>query len=437
MQPLSKSLKQIVPYLSAYDQPDVPEGALDPLGLYSISDAITVNYLCPGIRERQKHPGFLVTLAIGASVTESFTESYLNEKTLTPMQVFEWYVVHALVRTYGKSKPQRLAGLPGKDKVATALAQSESVAEGNYLKTPSVFGFYGVYKLLARDLEILSNDNMGPECARLNKAWEHDVENDIGDTRSYYNLVREAVAYGLNNHKTQKNWKHWETFARPLVTNDPGKRSSAVIWELLTDPNVKLRSEYFQFIVKQGAKVISADSETNEKALHTELLKSASPEMVEIIKTIQLYEEFSWLITDAFYHILYVASKSEKKVSPGELTTLSSVKTAVKRLPVIRDKLQDGLAQYNLDFRFNAFLNLFNATGNKEEWVNALLDHHVKNQQNKPPNGKMPFFDYFDDGSIRTRLAYQQTSAPTETGEYVHHYRLASLWSFAKDLGKV
>lgn len=437
MQLLSKSLKQIVPYLSAYDQPEVPEGALDPLGLYPISDAITVNYLCPGIRERQKHPGLLATIAIGASITEGFTESYLNDKVVTPMQVFEWYVVHALVKSYGKSKPKRLTGLPGREKVATALMQSACVTEGNYLKTPSVFGFYGVYKVLARELDVLSGDSMGPDCARLKMAWEQDVSNDVGDFRKYYDLVREAVTYGLSNHKTQRNWKHWEKFAQPLVTNDPGKKSSAVIWELLTDPNVRLRSEYFQFIVKDGAKVISVDSEINEKILHAELLKSASPDMAAIIKTIQMYEEFSRLITDAFYHILYVASKSEKKVSPGELTSLSSVNAAIKRLPILRGKLHDGLARYNLDFRFNAFLDLFNTTGNKEEWVNALLEHHVKNQQGKPPNGKMPFFDYFGDGSIRTRHAYQQTSAPTEAGDYVHAYRLSSLWSFAEDVGMV
>jgi len=438
MLPLSKSLNQVIPWLSEYDQPDIPEGALDPLGLYPISDALTVNKLCPGVRERQKHPGLLIPIAIGARISEQFA-SYASDNTdLAPMQVFEWNVVQALVHTYRGNNSARLIGLPGKDKVATAIDGPGNIAAGNYLKTPSVFGFYGVYKLLARNLEILNDENMGEQCERLISAWYTDQKSNIGNLRTYYDLASEAVEYGLKHGKTNQKWKHWELLAKPLNTNNPGEKSGALIWELLTDESVPLRSEYLKFLINDGAHLIQhPEAGLREKELHNELKQNASPEMKDIINTIQLYEQFARLLLDAFNHILYAASKTERAVNINELTKLSSVIDATNQIPVIKSLLEEGLQTQGLSNRIDIFKNILESTGNKEEWVNALLDHHQKNQQDKPPNGKMPFFDQLDNGSVITRAEYRRHSPPEQKGYYVHAYRAVSLWSFAHDLGKM
>lgn len=436
MRPLNKSLEQVIPWMSAYDQPEIPEGALDPLGLYSISDSLTVNHLCPGVRERQKHPGLLVPIAIGAKISEQFSSQYIDGAELSPMQVFEWYVVKSLVHTYKNSAPNRLNGLPGKDKVFNAINDFGSISASNYLKTPSVFGFYGVYKVLARQLDILYNDKMDEHCESLILAWEQDE--NISNINQYYKLAYDAVEYGLEHGKTQRNWPHSEKLAKHLNTNSPGVQVSSLLWQLLTDDSSYLRSEYISFIVKEGSDIWNnVEQEKREQELHKELIKTASDEMKFILKTIQLYEEFSRLLSDAFDHILFASSNVSRSVKINELVSLPSVVLATKRLPEIKDRLEDGLQKYGLGSKFDVFKNVFQSANNAEEWINALLEHHQLHQQSKPPNGKMPFFNSFDDGSIITRPGHRPKNKPENNNNYVHAYRLSSLWSFLVDLGKV
>jgi len=54
----------LTPLLTEADPAETSEGSIDPLGLYSIADAL-VTRLVPGVRERQKHPRFLTAIAVG------------------------------------------------------------------------------------------------------------------------------------------------------------------------------------------------------------------------------------------------------------------------------------------------------------------------------------------------------------------------------------
>jgi len=67
----------------------------------------------------------------------------------------------------------------------------------------------------------------------------------------------------------------------------------------------------------------------------------------------------------------------------------------------------------------------------------SLLDYHVRIQRGKPPNGKAPWFERFDDGSYMIRPMYRRDEPSAQDGEYVYPYRTRSLWSFAMDLGVV
>ena len=65
-----------LPNLTDYDPVKSAEGALDPLGLYSIADNLAVK-LIPGIRERMSHPRFLTAIAVGAAINRDFDEDLL------------------------------------------------------------------------------------------------------------------------------------------------------------------------------------------------------------------------------------------------------------------------------------------------------------------------------------------------------------------------
>lgn len=102
------SVESILPYLSQFDPPQQSEGSLDPLGLYSIADALGVR-LAPGIRERQTTPRFL-TLALVGMV--ACGESYAaDSKGIPPWLVYEWLIVESLVRQL-RGTPE-LQGVPG------------------------------------------------------------------------------------------------------------------------------------------------------------------------------------------------------------------------------------------------------------------------------------------------------------------------------------
>ncbi len=425
-----------LPSLSAYDQLEATEGALDPLGLYPISDALTVNKLCPGVRERQKHPGFLVPIAIGARVAEKFDGHYSVENGIAPIQIFEWYVVQSLVKTYRIKEPEQLVGLPGKDKVSQAIDRFGCVNSENYLKTASVFGFYGVYKLLARSLGILHEDQPDSYCNTLISAWEQDQKANNVNFQAIAELARKAIDYGLRYEKTNRNWPHWEIFANSIKPRSPGAAVRDCIWSRLVSEEEPLRAEYIHYMVEEGADVLTR-LEGGERLMHKRLLRRASQPMRELLDTVQCYEEFARLLTDAFNQMLHRASATERTTSVNVLSRLENVSRAVKRLPEIQSRLVDGLEAQGLGHRLEVFAPLFDSTSSPIDWAEALISHHINNQRAKAPSGKMPFFDRMENGSIITRPAYRLSSEPGASNDYVHQYRTSSLYSFARDLEKV
>jgi hypothetical protein len=94
----------------------------------------------------------------------------------------------------------------------------------------------------------------------------------------------------------------------------------------------------------------------------------------------------------------------------------------------------DRLEPFGLSVRF---LNTFDTIAEKtdiESWVNILLDHHMRIQRAKPPNGKNPWFERFDDGGLFIRPLYRRSKKGRHDGSYVNAYRTHSLRSFLSDL---
>lgn len=152
----------LLPTLSEYDLALSSEGSIDPLGLYSIADALGVR-LVPGVRERQGFPRFLTVMAITALVCERFDdEAVAADDVSEPWQVFEWYVVEGLVRT--ARMDDEIQGVPGREQARTAIKNRLPLSADRYLKTPTVFGFHGVYRLLSKTLGVESAGRLGDEC---------------------------------------------------------------------------------------------------------------------------------------------------------------------------------------------------------------------------------------------------------------------------------
>lgn len=211
------------PLLSEYDPKTSSEGTIDPLGLYSIADSLGTK-LAPGVRERQSHPRFLTAMAVGAVVCSDFEEGMVAADGVSePWQVFEWYVVEGLVRSFGESKD--IKGLPGRDKAKAAIRDGVPLQASRYLKAPTVFGFHGVYRVLAEELDIINDGRLGATGYQLVSAWEKEHRLDGfynkqgGDGKDVRQQLYAAVKDGMDKGAVARSlgWNGWNIFKEYLA----------------------------------------------------------------------------------------------------------------------------------------------------------------------------------------------------------------------------
>ena len=122
-------------------------------------------------------------------------------------------------------------------------------------------------------------------------------------------------------------------------------------------------------------------------------------------------------------------------ISPGQLAEEKGCRKAAEMIPKLFSEVDTRISLFGQSPRF---LEQFGELAEKttiEGWVNILLEHHIKIQGNKPPNGKNPWFERYDDGSVAVRPGYRRDEGGLHNEDYVHPYRTFRLWSFLIDLG--
>jgi len=437
----------LMPMLTEADPKVSAEGSIDPLGMYAIADALAVRMI-PGVRERQTHPRFLTAIAVSLSLGSEFDEEVVAADGVSePWQVFEWYFVEGLVRTTSDRK--LLSGLPGQDKALSAIKDRVPLSENRYLKTPTVFGFHGVYRALARDAGIERSDRLGEVGYELLTAWEKEQGlagfsgTAEGPGRSVRNLLLVAIRDGIKRGAVDRmpSWSGWNFFSDHLGIYGARELESQVIAQALLNPGSGFRREVLSSLVSQdGQNLWSSEVEQrsySERRFHELLMGRASLGLKELLDAIDAYEQFCRLLQDAFDDCLFRMSQHQQRIQPQELESLSGVKRAAKQIPEIFADVSTKLSPFGETVRFeDAFSSLAERT-TATEWVERLLDHHCRIQRSKPPTGKAPWFDRFDDGSYMIRTGYIRDAGGRYDDAYVHAYRTMSLWSFAKDIGLV
>lgn len=437
----------LVPLLSEYDPKQSQEGSLDPLGLYAIADALAV-LLVPGVRERQVRPRFLTASAVSLAVCSEFDEERVAiDGTTSPRQIFEWYVVEGLVRVLGTSG--RLNRVPGTEKVKAAVKDKIPVSKSCYLKTPSVFGFQGVYRVLARELRIEYAEQLGETGYDLLMTWakEQGLEGFFDSTGGpggkWRKTLSKAVEESLSKGHTCRSgaWEGWQFFADHLAPDAMGIKEGKTLINALLHGGTGYRKSVMEFLVRdegqQALTEVESGKGLSEKKFHNELIKTAGSDLRYLLETICKYERFSRLLQDAFDECLYEMSIHKQHLSPQQLCGCRGVKKASEHVPELYEVLLDMLLPYELSYRFQEAFSDVAERLTPEVWVVSLLQHHRRTQGNKPPNGKAPWFERFDDGSYIVRPAYLREQGGLHEDEYVHYYRTGPLLSFARDLGMV
>jgi hypothetical protein len=428
--------------LNTYDPVDAQEGALDPLGLNPIADRLG-NKLTPGIRERMQHPRFLTAVAVGAELCRNFNGEVAKDGITSPQMVFEWYVVQALYKTFRESDNE-LSGMPGKLKAREAWIKKDPFSHTRYLKTAPTFGFNGVYKTLADELDIVSDGILGENGDHLLRVWSEeqnlvgfygsDDSNGIG--RQFKNIFRNAIIQSMEKGEVAHPWNwHWfQQIAEPLAIYRAGKKERAFISSLLMN-NEK---GYRQPLLENLPEFLKINEEINwtEKQFHEYLLKFGNNNLNQLLQTVLTYEQFVGILNYAFYDLLYYLSDKNRKVQVKELQAEPFANPDIVQLRNLYESAYSMLTNYNESIEFEKTFGSFASINSSRDFIVMLIDHHKKIQKNKPPFGKAPWIEPFEDGSYMIRPLYRQDDPKEKTDEYVNRYRIYSLISFLNDLKK-
>jgi hypothetical protein len=431
----------LIPLLSERDEAESAEGGIDPLGLYTIADALGVR-LVPGVRERQTHPRFLTATAVSLAVCGAFDEETLAaDHSTEPWLVFEWYLVEGLVRSSESKEETR--GLPGSQKAAKAKDDKVPLSAKRYLKSPAIFGFHGIYRLLGRTLgvETKSGSRLGEAGAELLSVWskEQGLDGFIGTTGGVGQLLRrhwqDAVRDGLQNASTAKSPRSgWNAFREHLGIYNSGPNEKQYIATMLRSGEIGFRREVLDFLVSPSGRVVWEETES-ERHFHEALRGIASDDMRLLLDAIAAYETFARLCQDAFDECLREMTRQHGKTPASQLGQLDLVVRASQRVPKIFAEVVQRLEPFGEAARFRDTFSSLAEPSDPASWAVRLAEHHCSTQNRKPPDGKNPWFDRFDDGSYMIRSLYCRDEGGRDDDSYVHAYRTRSLWSFAKDLG--
>ena len=429
------------PFSSEFDPSEEAEGSIDPLGLQPGYDRLA-DRLLPAVTVRMGHPRFLTAMAVGACVCEGWDlDATAADEVTPPWLVWEWFVVEAFVRA-----EDALSGrpsIPGAQKVRRALRQARPVSAAAYLKTPTAFGFTGIFRRLARGIRIFTDDGLLDDGGyELIVAWAKDqglngiIESSGGDGRAFRDRLRRGVSQGLEKgHTTPQSAGFWRELALRFDPIAPGKHERKVLLDRIVSlaGPIEMIGHLKEAIITQGG--VSGREE--EAPFIRKLGKRAPAELQRLLEAIDAYEAFGRSITNAFEGLRYCASSNGG--APVGASDFSTTKAAKFALVALRPSLErisshPTLLEWDKNSLAQA-VERFDEVRTVADLFEATLDHHEQVQRDKPPNGKRPWFERAARGKIMLRSGYTMREPPEVEADYVHEYRIPTFSRFLAELG--
>jgi hypothetical protein len=142
------------PFVTDLDPDRAGEGSLDPLGLARLGDRLA-DQIAPEVTARMSRIRFVTAIAACSQLLGEPAD-ILSTDGIPAYLPFEWHVVESFVRA---SPASGTDAVPGIQKARARLRDRRRHLNGPaYLETPKVFGFHGVYKRIARDMEVVDEN---------------------------------------------------------------------------------------------------------------------------------------------------------------------------------------------------------------------------------------------------------------------------------------
>lgn len=420
-----------LPFITQSDPDRAGEGSLDPLGLFGIADQVATS-LAPEVTARMSRIRFLTAIAACSHVVEDPLGLMAADGTPAYL-AFEWHIVEAFARKPPESGSEAIPGI-GKARARLRVKQRHLDA-GSYLVTPKVFGFHGVYKRLAKDLEIV-DDNLllMPRGTELLSVWEREQDLEGFTTRrrgtaggrlaeKLSGEVRRGLAEGGVRMSPSSSW--WREISRVFAPGGAGRRERRKLWSWLVDEH-PVRKELAVLVANDR------DATTSEREVVEGLLRGPlSSELRDRLQAVVDYESMAALLDDLFRLLRSLASqRSPSAVTVAEAAAHPAAVAAAETLPGAVTRARDSLAQMELDLLLEHHLGQFAVRTTPHELVEAILDRHDHVQDAK---AKRPWFER-DDAGFRVRGIGRFDDPWEPRVEYLHPYRIYALRAFARDL---
>ena len=430
-----------LPFLTSYDPPGTSEGTLDPLGLYQIADQLAIR-LVPAVRERMQRIRFLTAMAVGAVVTEGI-EDDPQQRDASPYLVWEWLIVEAFLRTMDDDP--EIWGVPGTLVARRALKQHGYLDARSYLKTPRIFGFYGVYKRLAIHLGLVDvNLGPGPNAEGLVVAWARDQGlGDLAGARPLLQRWSDAVSRSMSEKppRTRVGWKTeaWAELAKAFAPAGGKARERRYLRESLHATDVRRLGALTDIWNLQDKFKGVSNEDFSEEQLHDDLEKNV-PSLGTLLVAIRTYENFSRGLQDAFDVMKAEAAGRDAQgfdvpQIAGNRDFKQSVKKLDSRFEATHAALSEvALTSLSLSNLFTARFGVFGEPMNDGDCALALCAHHESVQGGKSADGKRPWFDRIGKDRIYIRHAYRKPRRDILPDRYVHDYRGKPIRRFFSDL---
>lgn len=414
------------------------EGVLDPLGLARAGDALA-NWLVPGMTARMNRPRFLTAMALSGAVCDGLEDQIARDGITQAYIVFEWLLVEAFARAAVR---QEVEGTPGIEKASTARNRQIPMSATAYLKTPSVFGFHGVYRRLAVATDIVDDDvRLGENGYRLLKAWEReqgaegfiDGKNGEGMRGILRSAVEDTLAKGYVDRSS--GWRGWEFFARHLAPSKTGLREAEILREVMLDEHGETRGELYSLLARH--RTAMSNGNASEAQLAKMLLGESSRELKRRLKAIFAFERFAVALETAFDLLQYLSTQNPTKaLSVKDYVSDKLVAKIAGNLQEILVRVADALesAPLKVTEEFGPLEQAFTSVKMANDLFHAVLDRHAQVQEAKPPEGKREWFERAADGGVMIRPQFRLSDRPEWHDGWNRPYRLYAMRSFCHDL---
>jgi hypothetical protein len=410
------------------------EGGIDPLGVALIADRLADDML-PGMTQRMARPRFVSLMCTSSVITEAL--DVRAEDGTPPHIAYEWLVVQSFAQLHDEVRR-----VPGMLKAKAALRDNVPLSPRRYLKSPTIFGFHGVYKTLGVALGVLDEDlRLRPAGERLLLTWEKATGLDgflSGDKASpggrlrtrLRELVLEALDQGFSAPPPNAVRDALQTTCRP---DQIQAAESAVLRDLLDDARGGTRGEVFRLLVRSD--VQKAFTGSYERPFLRFLEPIASPELRSTLAAIEAFERVIRPIQDGFDWIRFLSTKNRLEPLSADSFAELAPPGLVKELPRALADVLPAVVGRKAAPELDVLVRDFEGVRTLQDLFTATLRRHEQAQRRKPPAGKRPWFERSPEGRALVRPLYRLEEAPSDIERGVYFYRTAAVASFLSDLG--